>query len=87
MDYVHLYLISINIISFIIYGLDKILAIFNKSRIRESTLLFFSIIGGVFGAMLAMFIFHHKIRKKKFIIINTMMFIIVSYIIWRYLWV
>ena len=43
------YLIIINIISFIIMGLDKLFAIKNKRRISENTLLFLSIIGGVFG--------------------------------------
>lgn len=83
MTYMYLYLIGINIVSFIIYGIDKILAIFNKRRVSEKNLILLSIIGGSYGSLLSMLIFHHKIRKKKFIIINLVMIIIISYIIWR----
>ena len=57
------YLVIINIISFIIMGLDKLLAILKKQRISENTLLFFAIIGGSIGTLLGMLIFRHKIRK------------------------
>lgn len=50
-------------------GADKLFAIFNKWRIKEATLLSLSLIGGGIGGFLAMFIFHHKIRKRYFMII------------------
>jgi len=62
------YLLGINIITFFIYGLDKLLAIKEKRRIRVSTLLLFSLFGGEIGGILAMKIFHHKTKKKIFII-------------------
>ena len=60
------YLIIINIISFIIYGIDKYKSIKHKYRISENTLISLSIIGGVFGSILGMIIFHHKTKKIRF---------------------
>lgn len=75
------YLIIINIISLITMGLDKLFAIKNKRRISENTLLFLSIIGGVFGTIIGMIIFKHKIRKPKFLIIIPIILIIYLYLI------
>lgn len=50
-------------------GIDKLCAILNKWRIKEATLLTLSLIGGGIGGFLAMFIFHHKIRKPYFTIV------------------
>ena len=62
------YLITINIITFILYALDKYNAIHGKWRIRELVLLLFAIIGGAIGAILAMKTFRHKTKKAKFTI-------------------
>ena len=79
--YILLYLIIINIITFIIFGLDKLLAVLNKNRISERVLLYLSIIGGCFLFFFSMFIFKHKIRKKKFYIVNIIFIIIYLVII------
>lgn len=63
------YLISINIISFILMFIDKRKAIKHKIRIPENTLLLTSIIGGSIGLILGMHLFKHKTRKLKFKII------------------
>ena len=63
-----IYLIIVNIGTFILYGADKKKAEKDKYRIPESSLLFYSVIGGAFGAFLGMRIFHHKTKKKKFTI-------------------
>ena len=60
-----IYLIIINIITFLIFGLDKLFAILKKSRVSEKTLLFLSIIGGCFLELFGMYLFNHKIRKSK----------------------
>lgn len=71
-----IYLLLVNIVSFIIYGLDKRFAIKRKRRIPESDLFLLSIIGGATGSFLAMHFFHHKNRKLKFrIIIPLFIFI------------
>ena len=64
------YLISINIISFILIFIDKRKAINNKWRIPESTLLFISLLGGCFGTILSMYLFHHKTKKLKFKLVH-----------------
>lgn len=61
-----LYIIIINFITFVIFGIDKQKAVKNKWRISENTLIGFAIIGGSAGALLGMRCFHHKTRKKKF---------------------
>ncbi|MGU3377024.1 DUF1294 domain-containing protein [Chryseobacterium sp. M5A1_1a] len=66
-------LLIINVISFIVFGLDKRLAIQNKRRISENTLLGISLLGGIIGAASGMVIFNHKVSKKSFL----MKFIIV----------
>ena len=70
MDKLIIYIIVINIISFIIYGIDKLLAIKHLYRISEATLLALSLIGGSIGSILGMFLFHHKTKKIKFVILN-----------------
>lgn len=61
-----IYLISINIITFILFVVDKARAMNREWRIRESVLLFSSIIGGALGGFLAMQIFRHKTKTAVF---------------------
>ena len=82
--YLILYLIIINIIEFIIMGLDKLLAIKHKYRISEFTLLFLSASGGSIGAIAGMFFFHHKTKKLKFRIWFPL-FLILHFIIIYYI--
>ena len=60
------YLIAINAITFITYGIDKWKARKNKWRIPESTLLLLAVFGGSIGAFLGMRVWHHKTMHKKF---------------------
>ncbi len=71
-----LYLLSINVVSFILFGLDKFLAIKNKSRIPEKELFTVSTIGGAIGGMFAILVFKHKISKASFIWKFMILFII-----------
>lgn len=63
-----IYLLIINIIAFIMYGIDKWKAQRNQWRISEKMLLFLAVIGGSAGALAGMYIFHHKTLNKKFTI-------------------
>lgn len=63
-----IYLLCINIISFVIFGVDKWKAKGHKWRISENLLLFISLIGGATGALMGMVVFKHKLSKKKFYI-------------------
>ena len=80
---VFLYLLSINLISFAIYGIDKALAKAGKFRISEAALIWAAVFGGSVGALLGMFIFHHKTTKKKFLIgIPLILFIHIVLAVW-----
>ncbi len=75
------YIIIINIISFIMYGIDKFLAKRNLYRVSEFTLLFIGLLGGVIGSFLGMFVFHHKTRKIKFYIFNIVSLILLIWVL------
>ena len=62
------YAVSVNIATWILFGIDKWKAKRNKWRIPEATLLFFAVIGGSIGALCGMYLFHHKTKHKKFFI-------------------
>lgn len=59
--------ILINLIVFFLYGIDKWKAIHHKWRIPEAHLILAGVFG-IFGAVLGMLLFRHKIRKPKFYI-------------------
>ena len=61
-----IYLIVINILTFLIFGIDKWKAQRGKWRIPEATLIWMSIIGGSIGALVGMYLFRHKTQKRKF---------------------
>ena len=71
------YLIAVNIVAFLIYGLDKAKAVKHQWRIPEATLLGIAFAGGAFGAFAGMIVFHHKTRKMKFRIL-----IPISILVW-----
>ena len=60
------YLLAINALSFILFGLDKYKAKKGKWRISEATLLMMAVIGGSIGAWTGMRLWHHKTMHKKF---------------------
>ncbi len=77
-----MYFLGINGISFIIFGIDKLEAIRKGNRIPEKILFIVSIVGGCFGAGVGMLIFHHKIRKPKFVVgIPALM------VLWIIIWI
>ena len=59
-------LTALNLLTFIVYGIDKWKAVKGKWRIPEATLLILAAIGGSIGALLGMQIWHHKTRHLKF---------------------
>ncbi len=63
-----IYLIIINIITFLSMLLDKKKAEKGKWRTKESTLIILALIGGSIGEIIGMFVWHHKTQKFKFLI-------------------
>ena len=59
-------LLTLNLLTFIIYGIDKFKAKKAKWRIPESTLLLLAVFGGSIGAWLGLQVWRHKTQHKKF---------------------
>jgi uncharacterized membrane protein YsdA (DUF1294 family) len=70
------YLIIINVVTLLAYGIDKYKAQHHKWRISEFNLLALAAIGGAAGAVAGMWLFHHKTKHKKFLILVPLFFII-----------
>ena len=60
------YLLFINTLAFILYGVDKRHAVRHLRRIPESVLIWMARLGGGLGSWIAMFVFHHKKKHTKF---------------------
>lgn len=60
------YLLAVNVLTFIVYGVDKWKARSGRWRVPEATLMGLAALGGSVGAWLAMQLFHHKTQKKRF---------------------
>ena len=82
MKYLIYFLIGINILSFFTYGVDKLLAIRNKRRIRELYLHVLSLFGGCLGSICGMMLFRHKAMKIRFYLWNILMILLWGYIIY-----
>lgn len=67
-ELIYIYFAVINTVSFICFFIDKKRAQKELYRISESFLFNVSIIGGALGSLLGMKVFHHKTKKKKFVI-------------------
>lgn len=76
MMYLLLYLVIINLASFITFFVDKRKAVKNKWRIKESSLHLLSLAGGVYGSIAAMLFFRHKNKKLKFCVITALALIL-----------
>ena len=61
-----IYFLSLNVLTFFTYGIDKWKAKKSKWRIREAALLGLAVLGGSIGAWLGMKVWHHKAMHKKF---------------------
>lgn len=78
------YIIAINVITLVAFGIDKINAIKRRGRIRILTLLGLSFIGGSAGGLIAMYAFRHKTQKDYFtvglLLIMVMQVVVVFYL-------
>jgi uncharacterized membrane protein YsdA (DUF1294 family) len=62
------FFLLVNFMAFITIAYDKQLAIKNKNRISEKTLLVWVAIGGTIGSSLAMSFFRHKTAKTSYLL-------------------
>lgn len=70
------YLLIINFLTWVVYGLDKGRAKSRKWRISERTLLVLAAVGGSAGALVGMLLFRHKTKKAKFVILVPVLLVI-----------
>ena len=61
-----IYFVVINIVTFVVYGVDKSKSKKNKWRISEKTLILLAVVGGSVGTILGMNVFRHKTKHLKF---------------------
>jgi len=87
LTYLEIYIISISMFSFLLYGYDKALALKihnNISRVSENKLLLTTVLGGTIGSLSAMLMFRHKIKKHSFIIKFLLIVVLQIVIIFLY---
>lgn len=63
-----IYLLIMNLFTFLIMGIDKKKAKKGSWRVPEKTLFTLVILGGGIGGIVGMYVFRHKTQKMKFII-------------------
>ena len=80
-DYIYYYLLAVNILAFVLFGIDKQKARHNLWRIPEKTLLISALIGGSAGAILGMQFFHQT-RKPKFAVGVPVILVVESVVVW-----
>lgn len=83
------YYLLINILSLLLYSLDKYLAIKRKRRIPEKALLLSTILGGIIGTTIGMYLFHHKTKKWYFklnIILSITIHLLLLYLYMNKTW-
>lgn len=64
-----LYFIIINLLGFVLYGVDKAKSKGKGRRIPERTLLWVARLGGGLGCWLGMILFRHKTKHNRFMIL------------------
>lgn len=83
-----LYLFGINLLTFLLMGVDKMKARKGQWRIKEITFILMALLGGGIGVLMGMVFYHHKQSKKKFYIGVPLIYVInkiVSILIYNYL--
>ncbi len=76
------YLLIINVLAFVCYGLDKLKAKSNARRISERALLLLALVGGSVGAWLGMLVWRHKTKHAMFAIGVPVMLLLQAALYW-----
>lgn len=82
-----IYLAGMNVVTFLLYGVDKWKSKRGKWRIPEATLIWMAVLGGSIGALLGIRLWHHKTLHTKFrygvpAILLVQVLVVVSIICW-----
>lgn len=63
-----IYLLVINVVGFLLMGIDKLRAKKQVWRVPEKTLFLIAVIGGSIGTNVGMYVFRHKTKHWYFVI-------------------
>ena len=78
--------LAANVLAFLVFMIDKLLAPIVIRRIPELVLLLFAFFGGATGAYLSMRFFRHKTKKPLFYILVPLMMVAQLYLFvkWKF---
>lgn len=83
-----IWLLSLSVTTFMLFGLDKSLAVTKQKRVPEVVLHLFTLVGGFVGQAVGRAFFRHKISREKRLVFNVMLLISVAlhagFIYWLY---
>lgn len=80
--FIFIALLCLNLVAFVVYGIDKRLAQKSQRRISEATLLGIAFMGGALGAWIAMYTFRHKTLHTKFVLLVPLFLALHIYLIY-----
>ena len=77
-----------NVITYLLFGWDKHLAVYHRSRIPEAVLFFFTFLFGGFGALCGMIFFRHKTQHTSFLVLVPLLLLIqlAAVVLFRLYW-
>ena len=82
------WMLSMSLVTFVMYGLDKLQAKRDGGRIPNAILHMMSLIGGSLGALFGRIVFHHKsnVRNNPLFLVTLIVGFLISavFIYWRY---
>jgi uncharacterized membrane protein YsdA (DUF1294 family) len=65
------WIVLASVAGFVMHGLDKRAAIHGRRRVPEARLHLLELVGGWPGALVGMWIFHHKVRKPSYLLVTA----------------
>jgi uncharacterized membrane protein YsdA (DUF1294 family) len=78
-----IYLLVINVVGFLLMGIDKLRAKKQVWRVPEKTLFLMALIGGSIGTNVGMYVFRHKTKHWYFVIGMPLILIVqIALVVW-----
>ena len=71
-----IWMLVVSVTAFVLHGVDKRAAIKGRRRIPEARLHLLELLGGWPGAVAAMMLFRHKIRKPSYLAITVVIAVV-----------
>ena len=68
MEWIAIWILTVSLLAFVLFGMDKRFAKEKKQRIPEKILFLVSLLGGSMGSLLGMQVFRHKTKHLSFLL-------------------